>query len=66
MVAGAVLERDAGKRVATYEELQKKVLATSPFVIMAQKVEVIASRKNVSGMVWGPSFDDNKYWQGKK
>jgi peptide/nickel transport system substrate-binding protein len=66
MVADAVLERDAGKRVATYEELQKKVLATSPFVIMAQKVEVIASRKNVSGMVWGPSFDDNKYWQGKK
>jgi peptide/nickel transport system substrate-binding protein len=33
---------------------------------MAQKVEVIASRKNVSGMVWGPSFDDNRYWQGKK
>ena len=66
MVQAAVLERDAGKRVAMYEELQKKVLASSPFVIMAQKVETIASRRTSSGMIWGPSFDDNTYWKGTK
>lgn len=66
MVEAAALERDKDKRVAMYEELQRKALATSPFVIMAQEVDVVASRKNVKGMIWGPSFDDNKYWKGTK
>ena len=39
---------------------------TSPFVIMFQDIEVIAERANVEGMIWGPSFDDNKYWKGHK
>ena len=38
----------------------------SPFVIMAQQIENVAERADLQGMVWGPSFDDNKYWQGHK
>jgi peptide/nickel transport system substrate-binding protein len=62
----AVLERDPRKRAAMYEELQREHQKTSPFVIMFQDIEVIAERANVQGMIWGPSFDDNKYWQGRK
>ena len=35
-------------------------------MIFAQEIENIAARNNVQGMIWGPSFDDNKYWQGYK
>jgi peptide/nickel transport system substrate-binding protein len=62
----AILERDAGKRAATYEELQREHQKVSPFVIFAQETETPAVRENVKGMIWGPSFDDNKYWQGHK
>jgi peptide/nickel transport system substrate-binding protein len=62
----AVLERDAAKRAATYEKIQREHQQVSPFVIIAQENENIASRSNVHGMIWGPSFDDNKYWQGYK
>ncbi|CAN5373892.1 ABC transporter substrate-binding protein [soil metagenome] len=55
----AVLESDAAKRAAIYEDLQKKVLATGPFVIMFQQIEVAASRKTVKGFTLGPSFDNN-------
>jgi peptide/nickel transport system substrate-binding protein len=64
--AAAVLERDPAERAAMYEELQREHQKTSPFVIMFQDIEVIAERNNVTGMIWGPSFDDNKYWQGRK
>jgi peptide/nickel transport system substrate-binding protein len=49
-----------------YEKLQREHQRTSPFVIMFQDIEVIAERANVQGMIWGPSFDDNKYWKGRK
>jgi peptide/nickel transport system substrate-binding protein len=49
-----------------YEEMQREVQETGPFVIMFQDIELIAERGNVQGMIWGPSFDDNKYWQGRK
>ncbi|MFZ1428614.1 MAG: ABC transporter substrate-binding protein [Geminicoccaceae bacterium] len=62
----AVLERDPAKRAATYEAEQREHQQVSPFVIFAQETEVAASRDNVKGMIWGPSFDDNKYWQGYK
>ena len=62
----AALERDPAKRAAMYEELQREHQRTSPFVIMFQDIEVIAERANVQGMIWGPSFDDNKYWRGHK
>ena len=62
----AVLERDAAKRAAIYEAIQREHQQVSPFVIIAQEIENIAVRSNVKGMIWGPSFDDNKYWQGFK
>ena len=64
--AAAVLERDPARRAQMYEELQREHQETSPFVIMFQDIEVIAERDNVAGMIWGPSFDDNKYWKGHK
>ena len=64
--AAAVLERDQDQRAQMYRELQRKVLADGPFVIMFQDIEVIAERANVQGMIWGPSFDDNRYWKGHK
>jgi peptide/nickel transport system substrate-binding protein len=64
--AAAVLERDAATRAQMYEELQREHQETSPFVIMFQDIELIAERAEVQGMIWGPSFDDNKYWKGHK
>lgn len=58
-VDAAVLERDQEKRAEMYEDLQKTILDEGPFVIMFQKVEVFAMRKNVNGVVIGPSFDTN-------
>ena len=62
----AVLERDAAKRATTYEAIQREHQQISRFVIFGQEIEKIAARSNVQGMIWGPSFDDNKYWQGYK
>ena len=64
--AAAVLERDQDKRAQMYRDLQRAVLADGPFVIMFQDIEVIAERSKVQGMIWGPSFDDNRYWKGHK
>ena len=66
LTAAAVLESDPETRSTMYQEIQREHQATSPFVIMFQDIELIASRKNVGGVVWGPSFDDNKYWQATK
>jgi peptide/nickel transport system substrate-binding protein len=64
--SAAVLEHDPDKRATMYEELQQEHQETSPFVIMFQDIELVAERANVEGMIWGPSFDDNKYWKGSK
>ncbi|KQQ34534.1 ABC transporter substrate-binding protein [Rhizobium sp. Leaf306] len=56
---GALLEKDAAKRAATYEDLQKKVLATSPFVIVFQQTEVAGYSSKVKNYKLGPSFDTN-------
>jgi peptide/nickel transport system substrate-binding protein len=64
--AAAVLEQDPDKRAQMYQEMQREVQETGPFVIMFQDIELIAERSNVHGMIWGPAFDDNKYWQGSK
>jgi peptide/nickel transport system substrate-binding protein len=62
----AVLEPDAEKRAQTYQELQKAVLDDGPFISMFQQIEVIALRKNVEGVVIGPSFDTNSVAQARK
>jgi peptide/nickel transport system substrate-binding protein len=56
---GALLEKDAAKRAAVYEDLQKKALAQSPFVIIFQQTEVAGTRANLKGFKLGPSFDTN-------
>ncbi len=55
----AVLERDAGKRKAIYEELQADFRKTSPFIMLFQQTEVAAIRSNVEGLKLGPTFDTN-------
>jgi peptide/nickel transport system substrate-binding protein len=57
----AVTERDAAKREALYQELQREHQKVSPFIILFQEIEVAARRKNVEGFVIGPSFDNNLY-----
>jgi peptide/nickel transport system substrate-binding protein len=64
--SAAVLEKDAEARARMYEEMQREVQETGPFVIMFQDIELIAERGNVQGMIWGPPFDANPYWQGRK
>ncbi|QPC89156.1 ABC transporter substrate-binding protein [Mesorhizobium sp. INR15] len=55
----ALLEKDAGKRADMYKDLEKKILDTSPFVIIHQQLEVAGLRKNLKNFVLGPSFDTN-------
>lgn len=55
----ALLERDAAKRAAMYEDVQKKFLANSPFVIIFQQIEVAGYRKSLKDFKLGPSFDTN-------
>ncbi len=62
----ALLENDPEVRAGMYQDLQREHQQVSPFVIMFQETEVIASRANLQGMIWGPSFDDNRYWQASK
>ena len=64
--AAAVVESDGTRRAALYGDLQRAVLADSPFVLMFQQIEVIAERSNLSGLIWGPSFDTNLYWKAVK
>jgi peptide/nickel transport system substrate-binding protein len=56
---GALLEKDAGKRAAIYEDLQRKILANSPYVFLYQQVEVGAYTSKVKNYKLGPSFDTN-------
>ncbi|MGK9231878.1 ABC transporter substrate-binding protein [Inquilinus limosus] len=62
----AVLETDTAKRQAMYEDLQRKVRETGPYAFMFQQVEVVAARKDVQGLVWGPGTENDFFWQGKK
>lgn len=57
----AVVEKDTKKRAEMYLELQREHQQVSPFVIMFQNIEILASRSNVKGFVLGPSFDSNFY-----
>ncbi len=53
----AVLERDAAKRKAMYEEMQADFRKNSPFVMLYQQTEVAALRSNVEGLKLGPTSD---------
>jgi peptide/nickel transport system substrate-binding protein len=62
----AVREKDAKKREATYQQLQREHQKTSPFIIMFQETEVVAHHKGVDGLIIGPSFENNLYHAIKK
>ena len=53
----AVLERDAGKRKAMYEEMQADFRKNSPFIMLYQELEVAAMRSNVKNLKIGPTSD---------
>jgi peptide/nickel transport system substrate-binding protein len=55
----ALLERDNARRAALYEELQKTVRETGPFVMIFQQTEVAGLRGNLEGFKLGPTFDTN-------
>lgn len=57
----ALLEKDTGKRAQMYMELQREHQQVSPFVIMFQEIEIMATRANVKGFVLGPAYDSNFY-----
>ena len=57
----ALKERDAKRRVAMYERLQKDHQERSPFVIMMQQVEVAAMRKTTTGLQLGLLSDRSRY-----
>lgn len=60
-VGDAFAERDVGKRMAIYADLQREVWDHGPFVIMLQQNQVVAMRRNVSGLVLGPIPDYYRY-----
>ena len=62
----ALFEGDAAKRAAMYQDIQKKFLDASPFVILYQQTEVAGYRKDVKGFKLGPSFDNNFVWPVSK
>lgn len=55
----AVMERDAKKRAAMYQDIQAEFRKTSPFLILAQQTDVAAYRANVAGFKLGPTSDTN-------
>ena len=57
LAAAAMIERDVAARVVLYEDIQRRLMADSPFVVMFQKVDVIAQRVGLKGFVAGPTFD---------
>ena len=62
----AVLERDATKRKAMYEDMQAEFRRTSPFIMLYQKNEVAAYRANVDGLRIGPTSDSTYVYRVSK
>ena len=62
----AVLERDAAKRKAMYEEIQAEFRRTSPFIMLYQLTEVAAYRSDVQGLKLGPDVRYHVHVQGSR
>lgn len=58
----AVLEQDSAKRVAMYDDLQKKHRETSPFIVMFQQARQTGLRANVQNFYTGGAVDAAAYW----
>jgi peptide/nickel transport system substrate-binding protein len=57
--AAALLEKDTATRAKIYEDLQKQVLASGPFVVIFQQTEIAGYSSKVQNYKLGPSFDTN-------
>jgi peptide/nickel transport system substrate-binding protein len=62
----AVLERDAGKRKAMYEEMQADFRKNSPFIMLFQQVEVAGLRSDVKDFRMGPTSDSTYMFKVSK
>jgi peptide/nickel transport system substrate-binding protein len=60
-VDDAFVERDVQKRMAIYADLQREMWDHGPYVIMLQQNQVVAMRRDVSGLVLGPIPDYYRY-----
>lgn len=58
----AVTEADTAKRAEMYRSIQREHQQASPFVIMFQKIEQTARRKDVQGLVTGSAVSSVYYW----
>ena len=56
-----VMEKDADKRAAGYNDMIQQHWERAPFVMMFQQVEVAAHNKSVQNFRLGPSSDTNFY-----
>ena len=59
--ADAAKELDTAKRVAMYEDLQRKVTDDGPFILMFQSAQPVAARANVTGFKAGLTEDITFY-----
>jgi peptide/nickel transport system substrate-binding protein len=55
----ALLEKDAQKRAEIYQQIERDVLADSPYSIIWQQVEVAGYSAKLDGFKLGPTFDSN-------
>ena len=56
-----MLEPDPARRAALYGELQRRLQADSPFVILFQEKSLVAAREAVKGFVLGLTSDQTLY-----
>ncbi|MBA3325065.1 MAG: ABC transporter substrate-binding protein [Rhodobacteraceae bacterium] len=62
----AVLEQDADKRAAMYQEIQRIHQQVSPFAMMFQQIDQVALRSNVEGFSAGGAVSSAAYYQTTK
>ena len=62
MAEAAVAEKDADKRKAMYEEMQRKHRDSSAFIAMFQQVQQAGMRANVANFYTGGATDSAAYW----
>ncbi len=62
LTEAAVVEKDAAKRAAMYEDIQRQQRDNSAFVMMFQQAKQDALRANVNGFFAGGATDAATYW----
>jgi peptide/nickel transport system substrate-binding protein len=60
-VAAAMVERDDRKRAAMYEALQRRFMATAPYLMLFEQVEVAAHRADAQGFSIGLTSEFDRY-----